>query len=75
MPTVAYRAEVEKVRRCWQAYLRRFNLEHTFRLFQAGLGLNSPKIRFPQVGRPKGLKPAKTSHSQRARWRPYPRQG
>ncbi len=35
--TGAAPAEVD---RCWQAFLRRFDLEHTFRLFKTGLGLD-----------------------------------
>jgi hypothetical protein len=31
----------------WQAYLRRFDLEHTFRLFRQTLGWTAPKIRDP----------------------------
>jgi hypothetical protein len=37
-------AEVE---RCWQAFLRRFDLEHTFRLFKQTLGWTAPKLRDP----------------------------
>jgi hypothetical protein len=37
----------EQVDRCWQAYLRRFDLEHTFRLFKQVLGWTAPKIRDP----------------------------
>jgi hypothetical protein len=33
--------------RLWQAYLRRFDLEHTFRLFKQTLGWTAPKIRDP----------------------------
>jgi hypothetical protein len=33
------------VDRCWQAFLRRFDLEHTFRLFKQVLGWTAPKIR------------------------------
>jgi hypothetical protein len=33
--------------RCWQAFLRRFDLEHTFRLFKQVLGWTTPKIRDP----------------------------
>ena len=33
--------------RCWQAFLRRFDLEHTFRLFKQVLGWTAPKIRDP----------------------------
>jgi hypothetical protein len=34
----------DQVDRCWQAYLRRFDLEHTFRLFKQVLGWTAPKI-------------------------------
>jgi hypothetical protein len=37
------------VDRCWQAFLRRFNLEHTFRLFKQVLGWTVPKLRDPQA--------------------------
>ncbi len=33
------------VDRCWQASLRRFDLEHTFRLFKQTLGWTTPKLR------------------------------
>lgn len=33
----------------WQAFLRRFDLEHTFRLFKQTLGWTRPKIRTPQA--------------------------
>jgi hypothetical protein len=42
--TGALPAEVD---RCWQAFLRRFDLEHTFRLFKQTLGWTAPKIRDP----------------------------
>jgi hypothetical protein len=35
------------VDRCWQAFLRRFDLEHTFRFFKQVLGWTTPKIRDP----------------------------
>jgi hypothetical protein len=35
--------------RLWQAYLRRFDIEHTFRLFKQTLGRTSPKIRTPEA--------------------------
>jgi hypothetical protein len=35
------------VDRLWQAFLRRFDLEHTFRLFKQVLGWTVPKIRDP----------------------------
>jgi DDE superfamily endonuclease len=37
------------VDRCWQAFLRRFDLEHTFRLFKQVLGWTTPKIRDPRA--------------------------
>ncbi|MGW6902610.1 NF041680 family putative transposase [Streptomyces sp. NPDC054919] len=33
----------------WQAYLRRFDIEHTFRLFKQTLGRTCPKIRTPEA--------------------------
>jgi hypothetical protein len=36
-----------QVDRLWQAFLRRFDLEHTFRLFKQVLGWTVPKIRDP----------------------------
>jgi hypothetical protein len=35
------------VDRCWQSFLRRFDLEHTYRLFKQVLGWTAPKIRDP----------------------------
>jgi DDE superfamily endonuclease len=35
--------------RLWQAFLRRFDLEHTFRLFKQVLGWTAPKIRNPEA--------------------------
>lgn len=35
--------------RCWQAYLRRFDLEHTFRLLKQTLGWTRPKLRTPDA--------------------------
>ena len=37
------------VDRCWQAFLRRFDLEHTFRMFKQVLGWTAPKIRDPHA--------------------------
>ena len=37
------------VDRMWQAFLRRFDLEHTFRLFKQVLGWTAPKLRDPQA--------------------------
>jgi hypothetical protein len=39
----------DHVGRLWQAFLRRFDLEHTFRLFKQTLGWTAPKIRDPQA--------------------------
>ena len=36
-----------EVDRLWQAFLRRFDLEHTFRLFKQALGWTAPQIRNP----------------------------
>jgi hypothetical protein len=36
-----------EVAACWQAFLRRFDLEHTFRLFKQVPGQTAPKIRDP----------------------------
>ena len=40
-------AGADEVDRLWQAFLRRFDLEHTFRLFKQVLGWTAPKIRAP----------------------------
>jgi hypothetical protein len=40
-------AAPDQVDRLWQAFLRRFDLEHTFRLFKQVLGWTIPKIRDP----------------------------
>lgn len=37
------------VDRIWQTYLRRFDLEHTFRLFKQTLGWTKPRIRDPHA--------------------------
>jgi hypothetical protein len=36
-----------EVDRLWQSFLRRFDLEHTFRLFKQTLGWTAPKVRDP----------------------------
>ena len=43
-------ATAADVDRWWQAFLRRFDLEHTFRLFKQTLGWTAPKIRTPAAG-------------------------
>jgi hypothetical protein len=40
-------ATSEDVDRWWQSFLRRFDLEHTFRLFKQTLGWTAPKVRTP----------------------------
>src|SRR6266516_7728509 len=40
-------ADPAAVDRLWQAFLRRFDLEHTFRLFKQALGWTVPKVRDP----------------------------
>ncbi|GIM87122.1 hypothetical protein Sar04_38580 [Salinispora arenicola] len=37
------------VDRLWQTFLRRFDIEHTFRLFKQTLGWTAPKVRTPQA--------------------------
>jgi hypothetical protein len=42
-------ATATDVDRSWQSYLRRFDLEHTFRLLKQTLGWTRPKIRTPEA--------------------------
>ncbi|MEV4251511.1 NF041680 family putative transposase, partial [Streptosporangium canum] len=42
-------ATAADVDRYWQSFLRRFDLEHTFRLFKQTLGWTRPKIRDPEA--------------------------
>ena len=35
---------------CWQAFLRRFDIEHTFRMLKQTLGWTCPKLRTPEQG-------------------------
>lgn len=34
---------------CWQAFLRRFDIEHTFRMLKQTLGWTTPKLRDPEA--------------------------
>jgi hypothetical protein len=34
---------------CWQAFLRRFDIEHTFRMLKQTLGWTTPKLRSPEA--------------------------
>jgi hypothetical protein len=45
--TSATGADAAAVTRCWQAYLRRFDLEHTIRFAKQVLGWTRPKLRCP----------------------------
>ncbi|GHI75424.1 hypothetical protein Sspor_09850 [Streptomyces spororaveus] len=42
-------ATPDDVDRCWQAFLRRFDLEHTFRFAKQALGWTTPKLRTPEA--------------------------
>ncbi|MFE7811999.1 NF041680 family putative transposase [Streptomyces sp. NPDC057433] len=42
-------ATTNDVDRCWQSFLRRFDLEHTFRLFKQTLGWTKPQLRSPEA--------------------------
>ncbi len=35
--------------RCWQSFLRRFDIEHMFRLFKQTLGWTKPRLRSPEA--------------------------
>ena len=45
--TTAARLDDETVNRSWQAFLRRFDIEHTFRFLKQVLGWTRPKLRDP----------------------------
>jgi hypothetical protein len=45
--TSATGIDADAVTRCWQAYLRRFDLEHTIRFAKQSLGWTRPKLRSP----------------------------
>ena len=40
-------ADPDEANRCWQAFLRRFDIEHTFRFLKQVLGWTRPKLRDP----------------------------
>ena len=42
-------AAITEVDLCWQAFLRRFDIEHTFRMLKQTLGWTSPKLRDPHT--------------------------
>jgi hypothetical protein len=43
-------AQAGEVDRLWRAFLRRFDLEHTFRFLKQSLGWTRPRIRTPEQG-------------------------
>lgn len=43
-------ADEHLVAACWTMFLRRFDLEHTFRFLKQTLGWTKPKLRTPQAG-------------------------
>jgi hypothetical protein len=45
--TSAVGLSADQIDQLWQAYLRRFDLEHTFRLFKQTLGWTRPRLREP----------------------------
>jgi DDE superfamily endonuclease len=47
--TSAPAAPAAEADRCWQAFLRRFDIEHTFRFLKQVLGWTAPKIRDPHA--------------------------
>jgi DDE superfamily endonuclease len=47
--SLATAATAAHLDRLWQAFLRRFDLEHTFRLFKQTLGWTAPRLRSPQA--------------------------
>lgn len=42
-------ATAADVDRCWQAFLRRFDIEHTFRMIKQTMGWTRPKVREPEA--------------------------
>jgi hypothetical protein len=40
-------ADADEVNRCWQAFLRRFDIEHMFRFLKQALGWTRPRLRDP----------------------------
>jgi hypothetical protein len=40
-------ADAAEADRCWQAFLRRFDIEHTFRFLKQVLGWTAPRLRHP----------------------------
>ncbi len=45
--TSAATADAGEADRCWQAFLRRFDIEHTFRFLKQVLGWTAPRLRDP----------------------------
>lgn len=66
-------ARPEDINRCWQAFLRRFDVEHTFRLLKQTLGWTRPQTPGLRSGRPLDLARPGRTHPTPAR--PPPRTG
>ena len=63
-------ADPEEVNRCWQAFLRRFDIEHTFRFLQAGPRLDQAETARPRRRRPVDLADPRLLRPALARPRP-----
>src|SRR6185437_11672173 len=63
-------ATADEVNRCWQAFLRRFDIEHTFRFFKQVLGWTRPKLAtpLPPNGGPGSSSPPIPSCGSPAAW-------
>jgi hypothetical protein len=59
--------------RCWQMFLRRFDLEHTFALREADPGLDAAPGPYSRAGRPMDLADARRAHPAAAGPRPHRR--
>jgi len=42
------RGGAENLELIWRAYVRRFDLEHTFRFLKQGMGWTTPRVRHPE---------------------------
>lgn len=60
-------ATAADVDRCWQSFLRRFDVEHTFRLFKQTLGWTKPRLRSPRGRRSLDVAGDRRSHPAPAR--------
>ena len=65
--TTAAQLDDETVNRSWQAFLRRFDIEHTFRFLKQVLGWTRPKLRDPAAADPVDLDCHRLLHPALAR--------